>query len=149
MAATVIRTPTIEEVSGFMQDLLGLEVAPATGCEEGHYSVATYKNESGETVAYIKCDLGTGCRLGAALTQVPPPRAEEAIGESQIPGNLAENLDEIFNISVNLIAIPENERLKFAGATHGEALGEAADLESHEFCFQVERYGNCRLVISS
>lgn len=153
MSTNAIQTPEVADIAELMQGLLGLEVEPATDCPQGEYSIAEYRNESEETVAYIACDLLTGCRLGAALTQIPAPRVDEAVATGQMPENVAENLDEIFNISVNLIANPDQGRVTFGGATHGEITDEMRQkieaLESVEFGFQVERYGNCRLVISS
>lgn len=151
MPAPAIQIPKLEDVTDLMHGLLGLKVTPATDCPQGDYSVGEYRNDAGETIAYIGCDLESGCRLSAALTQIPASCIAEAVREGRMPENMSENLDEVFNISVNLIAKPDHGRVAFAGAAHGDVSAEVkegmAAFEASEYCFEIERYGKCRFVI--
>lgn len=149
---SVIQVPEVEDTAEFMQGLLGLESSPASDCPGGLHSVAEYRNENNEVLAYISCDLTSACRLGAALTQVPAGRVDEALAAGELPESLIENLDEIFNICVNLITKPDEGRVVFHGSTHGEIPAETvAAIESADekvSCFDIQRYGGCRLAVS-
>ena len=99
MSATTIQAPACSEVTELMKDLFGLNVSESSPTVHPLYSIAEYCNPDGEAVGYMACDLATSCRLGAALTQVPAGRVDEAVKDGAMPENLAENLYEVFNIS--------------------------------------------------
>ena len=114
-----------------------------------------YVNEAGEAVGFIACDLAGGCRLGAALTQIPAGRVDEAIEENVMPETLAENLSEVFNVSVNLIAPEDGSRVVLGRCAHGDTSSDYSDLhaglesaEKKVYSFEVARYGVCCFVVA-
>lgn len=154
MSTVTIQPPSVSEVTELMTDLFGLAVTEAKPPAAEIYSIAEFIDGSGSPVGHMAFDLGGGCRLGAALTQVPAGRVDEAVGEGAMPDNLAENLSEIFNICVNLIVPADGARVVLGKVAHGPssenfaALKERLDAGSPaEFGFNVTRYGACRLLI--
>lgn len=154
MSATTIQAPACSEVTELMKDLFGLNVSESSPTVHPLYSIAEYCNPDGEAVGYMACDLATGCRLGAALTQVPAGRVDEAVKDGAMPENLAENLYEVFNISVNLIA-PEGVRLVLNRVaqinqtdTYNELKEKLEAAQSTQYGFDVARYGVCCLTIA-
>ena len=121
MSVSAIHAPSLDDVVDLMHGLFALEVKPFAKTTEAIYSIAEYANKAGEVVGYIGCDLAGGCRLGAALTQVPAGRVAEAVAEGAIPESLVENLNEVFNISVNLIVPADGSRVVFKRAVHGSS----------------------------
>ncbi len=156
MSAITIEAPSAKDVNDLMQGLFGLDVKKVDVPDAEIHSIAEYVDDDGNAVGFLAFDLAGGCRLGAALTQVPAGRVDEAIAESAIPENLAENLDEVFNISVNLITPEEGGRMVLGRSAHGasaehhaaliEALGQR---EQTKYGFDVTRYGVCSLTIGS
>ncbi len=147
--------PTAGEVAELMHGLFGTEVKSVTPPDDTVYSIAEYVNDSGNAVGFIGCDLAGGCRLGAALTMVPAGRVDEAVKDGQIPEALAENLDEIFNICVNLVAPAGSSRAVLKGVSHGRTTAGFAEAESGlnaaadsvTIGIDVQRYGACKVTI--
>ncbi len=148
-AATV---PNASEIHDLMSSLFGLDVTSADAADQDIHVIAEYVDDAGTPVAWIGCDLAGACRMGAALTQVPAGRVDEAVADGRIPDTLAENLDEIFNISVNLVARPDSHTVFHRSVKRGqdadfdavlEAFGNA---ERTEAGFEIARYGTCRFV---
>lgn len=154
--STVQTLPSSSEVAELMHGLFGSEVKSVTASDASVNSIAEYVNDNGNTVGYIGCDLAGGCRLGAALTMVPAGRVDEAVAEGQIPEALAENLDEIFNICVNLVAPAGGEHAVLQSVAHGAASTDFAQAEaglnaaadSVTLAIDVQRYGVCELTIA-
>ena len=94
---------TKDQVVQLLSDLYGLDVSEIEPSTPRIYSIAEYLNEESKAVGYIACDLETGCRLGAALTQIPAGRVEEAVKDGAMPDSIMENLHEVLNICVNLL----------------------------------------------
>ena len=155
MSTTAIQAPKANDVTKMMHDLLGLDVTAAKPDAADIYSIAEYVDEAGAVVGYIASDLAGGCRLGAALTQVPVGRVDEAVKDGEMPESLAENLSEIFNVSVNLLAASEGSRIVLGRAAHGSSAEHFEELNTKldsltktDFGFEVARYGVCRLVVA-
>lgn len=154
--SAVYTLPSGAEVAELMHGLFGSAVTSVTPPEASVHSIAEYVNDSGSVVGYIGCDLAGGCRLGAALTMVPAGRVDEAVKERQVPDTLSENLDEIFNICVNLIASPDCGRVVLKRVLHGESSSDFAAAESGLSAaadtvtvgIDIPRYGVCRMVIA-
>ena len=155
MSVCSVQAPAFEEVAELMGGLFDLEIKSSSPITSDVYSIAEYTNEAGAVVGYVACDLAGGCRLGAALTQVPAGRADEAIKEGVIPDSLAENLNEVLNISVNLIVPDDGSRLVLNRTVHGANAGDFAAMKEgidsrtqSEFCFEIARYGACRMIVA-
>lgn len=151
MTTASLQAPAASEVHDLMNGLFGLQIKEIPAQTADVFSIAEYVDESGAPVAYLASDLASGCRLGAALTQVPAGRVDEAVNEGAIPDNLAENLYEVFNISVNLVT-PEGTRIVLGRVVHGPASDGFAELKEKleaasrtEYGFDVTRYGACTL----
>ncbi|MEZ6132890.1 MAG: hypothetical protein R3C59_29830 [Planctomycetaceae bacterium] len=146
---------TAQNVIELMHGLLGLDVVAAPAADFETTSIAEYVDEDGAVAGYISCDLATSCRLGAALTQVPAGRADEAMKEGAIPENLSENMDEIFNISVNLITSRDGRRIRLGQIVHCReddtltaARAAMVNLRDELVSFNVARYGLCRMRVT-
>lgn len=153
--SALIEHPQPTEVMEFVNGLLGLAVTESNESGSPANSVAEYVNANGDAVGYVTVDLAGGCRLGAALTQIPAGRVDEAISEGAIPDSLAENLDEVFNICVNLIHSANEERVVLGRSYHGEAANDVIstvaavdDAEKAQYVIDVARYGACTLTIA-
>ena len=156
MSTVTIEAPSEKDVLELMGGMFGLDVTPAADDGSEIHSVAEYVNDAGEAVGFMAFDLAGGCRVGAALTQVPAGRVDEAVSEGTIPENLAENVDEIFNIAVNLIAPEDGSRIVLGRSAHGPkaehhaALMEALGTKQQtKLCFDIARYGVCQLTIGN
>src|SRR6056297_2122539 len=108
MTTTLTRPPTDADVAHLMHSLFGLQVtaAPVKSGSLPFGAIAEYVDTQGQVAGYIACDLGSACRIAAALTHIPPTRVAEAVLDGSIPATLLENLTEIMNISVNLLKAP-------------------------------------------
>ena len=82
---STISIPPATEVSELISGLLGLDTSECAAQDAAPFSIAEFVNEAGEPVGYIACDLAGGCRLGAALTQIPAGRVDEAITHAAGP----------------------------------------------------------------
>ena len=151
---STVTLPEHSEVIELMNGLFGLDIQAAAHTDADVHVIAEYVDDSGTPVAWIGCDLAGACRMGAALTQVPAGRVDEAVSDGQIPESLAENLDEIFNISVNLIAAGSGHTVFLRSVTRGADAEFDATCEAMKGCsgldidFDIARYGVCRLVIA-
>lgn len=142
-----------EEATSFFTGLFGLkvtaEVDPSVDVDAVG-ALATYVNDEGEVKGRILCDLQGAAILGAALTQIPMGRVEDAVKEGSLPENLQENLSEVFNISVNLLPGHVSQRLVLQNAGFNadcEGVDEAK-AEGTALKLDVQRYGQCVLKIS-
>lgn len=152
---TSATTPELSQVTDLMRDLVGLNVQPASGGDTSLHLIAEYVDDGGNPVTRIACDLASGCRMGAALTQVPAGCVKEAVADGAVPANLAENLDEIFNILVNLVATDDTHMVFHRSVQRGTdeefdvALDAVGESSATEYQFDIDRYGVCRMVIAS
>ncbi len=153
--SVLVEHPQPVTVMEFVNGLLGLAVTESKEPPSPANSVAEYVDANGSLVGYVTVDLAGGCRLGAALTQIPAGRVDEAIGEGIIPDSLSENLDEVFNICVNLIHAADGERMVLGHSLHGadatEAIAKVAavdDEDKAEYVIDIARYGACTLTIA-
>lgn len=135
-----------------MRGLFGLDITDKAAVDSEPYSIAEYVDEAGDVAGYLSCDLASGCRLAAALTQIPAGRVDEAIGDGAIDDNLAENLNEVFNISVALLAPADGSRVVLKRVLHGsgsegfsEAVAALNGRDRTDYSFEVARYGDCHL----
>ncbi|MCA9058697.1 MAG: hypothetical protein KDA85_09365 [Planctomycetaceae bacterium] len=154
MTAT-IQMPAQADVVELINDLLGLDTQAKPAQAAEICSIAEYVDGDGAAVGYMACDLASGCRLGAALTQVPAGRVDEAIKEKAIPDMLAENLGEIFNICVNLVTPEDGTRVVLGRTAHGASSPHYAELKERldaatkvDIGMEVARYGHCTLIIA-
>ncbi|MEZ6063437.1 MAG: hypothetical protein R3C19_24075 [Planctomycetaceae bacterium] len=155
MTTITIKTPTAEKVTALVHGLLGLDVKPAPSEAGEVCSIAEYVDQDGTAVGYCACDLASACRLAAALTQIPAGRVDEAIKDGVLPESFAENLDEIFNICVNLVVPSDGSRVVLGRTAHGPASEHFAELKAahdsgtrKDFGFEVARYGRCHFDVS-
>lgn len=148
-------SPSAAEVHSLLHGLFGLNVTETDVAMEEPFVLAEYADETDVVVGYMACDLATGGRLGAALTQVPAGRVDEVVREKALPESLSENLFEVFNICVNLVAPLDGRRLVLrricsVGDPDFDAVKSALDeRQSTSFGFSLARYGECCLTISS
>ncbi|HBE71179.1 MAG TPA: hypothetical protein DDW52_23785 [Planctomycetaceae bacterium] len=138
------------EVSELFHSLFGLAVSAADVSPEVRYSIAEYIDPDGAIAGYLSCDLSSGCRLAAALTQIPAGRAAEAMEEGEMPDGLSENLDEVFNICAQLLVPAGGSRVTLSRTAHGKQLVGCKELSDSglvttEIGLDVERYGLCSL----
>ena len=154
MSTVTVAPPTNKDVTDLVHGLLGVDVKEAAASDDAIYSIASFKKEDGEIVGYLACDLGTGCRLGAGLTCIPPNAAEDAVKSGEIPENLSQNMDEIFNICVNLLHVADSQRIVLDEVVHGSGAESFATHqqaieggETHTFGFEVARYGLCKMIV--
>lgn len=155
MSAVSASPPAVSDVVRLVRGLFALGVSEKEVAERPCCSIAEYVNDAGEVAGHIACDLETGCRLAAALTQIPAGRVDEAIGEGSLSENLRENLDEIFNICVNLLTSGDGGRLVLNRVVHGTEHPDIADVQSAlspqqkiRCGFTLDRYGDCCLCVS-
>ena len=88
--------------------------------------VATFGNEEGQLCYAMECELPVANSIGAALTMIPAGGAEDATAEGTVPGNIADNLGEVFNICSSSFAKLEHGRIVFKKAwLPGEEFDEA------------------------
>ena len=155
MSTPTVVLPSAKDVTELIHGLLGADVKEVPAPDAELYSIAEFRNDNGETVGYLACDLATGCRLAAGLTCIPPNAADDAASSGTIPDNLAQNLDEIFNICVNLIRGDGTQHVALHEVVHGS---DADSFAAHQhaietgetqvFGFEIERYGIGRLTVS-
>lgn len=151
---TTVTLPAITEVVQMMNDLFDLETKEAQLPASEIFSIAEFVDEAGEIVGFMACDLATGCRMGCALTQIPAGRVDEAVKDAELPESIAENLSEIFNINVNLIAASAGSRVVLGRVAHASDAALFAELNEQlqsrtktDFGFEIARYGACNLSI--
>jgi len=146
-------TNLAEEAGTFFTGLFGLKVT-ATVDDSVVISdvggVATYTNDTGEVRGRILADLRGAAILGAALTQIPMGRVDDACKTGQLPDNLQENLSEVLNISVNLLPGHFSQRLVLKAVDFQPADDEieAAKTAAIGLKLDVQRYGQCLLLVS-
>ena len=152
--SSTLHAPSPTEVGEFLSNLFGLQIK---GTEAGGVDpssvrgFAAYCDDGGSLRAAIFCDIHCAAKLGAALTQIPIGGVEDAINDDSLPGNIAENLGEVFNIGVNIFHESNAPRLVMSSVATG---AEAASAYSSQVadgtavsCFELEiqRYGKGRL----
>jgi len=93
-----------ENVTSLFKMLLGANAdawpAKVAGCPAPRV-VATYVSATGEVLHALAISLAAANGAGAALTRIPPARADEGTKSGTVPDGIRENLQEIFNICVN------------------------------------------------
>ena len=154
MTATY-QLPAGKAVAEFLGDLYGLSV---TAVDSGDAdatlaAIGEYVNDDGEVRGYVACDLNAAAKLGAALTQVPMGAVEDAVSGGSLPENLAENLFEVLNISVNLFEGSDSARIVFhrlvTDSSEVDQLNEKVSAcEKVVTTIDIQRYGNGNLVIA-
>jgi hypothetical protein len=155
MTATY-QLPGGEVVAEFLGDLYGLTVtaADAATADVAISAVGVYVNEAGEVRGYVACDLPAAVKLGASLTQVPMGGVEDAIASGGVSENLAENLFEVLNISVNLFEGRDSARIVFDRLATDEAeVGPLTEQLKAGDCvaytLNIQRYGDGKIVIAT
>jgi hypothetical protein len=113
--------PPLPTVETFLSDLLGRQVAVSTerSFEPGPstpVSVAAFKTSEGELTAICIFDLNMANFAGASFSMIPAGMAKNHVKSKQVPENIQENLDEIFNISARLFDSPDIPEVHFSGA---------------------------------
>jgi hypothetical protein len=109
--------PVPLEVREMLEGLLGREVTvnsapplipgPSVPC-----SVGVYVDDSLRIRAVCVLDLELSARAGAALGLVSPAASQAAIDDRVLDTNLAENLEEVFNIGISLFNVAGAEHLR-------------------------------------
>lgn len=153
MSATDSTSVCYADIASLLHGLFGLEISEIPAVESEIHSIAEFVDETGSSCAYLACDLATSCRLGAALTQIPAGRVDESVRTGSLPESIAENLYEVFNISVNLVAPAHRGRLVLRRVVHQpdedfDAVRSALSaVPMHTFGFEIQRYGACSLTV--
>lgn len=114
MSQTTHKLPDVPRVSSLLSALLGkdVDVQQITGHDlAGNVIQANYCGDDGDLKRVIRCDQALANRMGASLTMIPPRWAEEAIANDELPAAHIENMNEIFNICVNLLTDASETRL--------------------------------------
>jgi hypothetical protein len=146
-------TSLAEESAEFFTGLFGLKTTASVDPSLELASVgclATYTDDGGEVRGRIVCDLQGAAILGAALTQIPMGRVTDAVKSAELPDNLRENLSEVLNISVNMLPGHVDQRLVLRDVNFQPAEDEleTAKASSTGVKLDVQRYGECRLLVS-
>ena len=154
MTATY-QLPAGKTVADFLGDLYGLSVSASDASEADftYGAIGVYVNEDGDAQGYVACDIAGGAKLGAALTQVPMGPVEDAIKDGALPENLAENLFEVLNISVNLFEGNDGSRIVFQklvtdSAEVGELREKVDACEKVVTTIDIQRYGDGKVMIA-
>ena len=148
--ATAIRVPRHHDISRFFSDLLGLKTTATTmesAATDHVYAIATFVDEHGASKAAIATDLTSAAHLGAALTQIPSGAVADALNSGNLDANLCENLQEVFNISVNLFPESNVSRLVlqstlFAAEAESTLASHLENMTAKWFSIDVQRYGS-------
>ena len=146
-------TSMADEAATFFTGLFGLKVTASVdpALELSNVGgLATYVDDAGEIRGRILCDLQGAAILGAALTQIPMGRVDDAVRSGEMPDNLQENLSEVLNIAVNLLPGHISQRLVLRDVNFqpAEADLEAAKASASGLQLDVQRYGECKLLVS-
>lgn len=151
----VASASVIDNAKELIGGLIGLELTTCESNLEEIFTLAEYVNDKGDILGYIASDLAGGCRMGSALTHIPPGRADEAIAEGQLPEGLAENFYEILNVSSNLLRPSDGSRVLVGRVTHDSTSELFAEfkagfdaLEKTDIGFEVQRYGVCQISVA-
>jgi hypothetical protein len=102
-------------LSKVLRTLLGRAVAskpgPPTPASRPRV-IATYLTDDDALVGLIICDIPLACHLGAALSLIPAPVANESIKKGRVDEVLFEHLHEVLNICVTVFVEPEGPRVR-------------------------------------
>ncbi len=154
MSTLIIRHPPVKEVIRLMKALSPQPISQAEVRDAPIHSIGEYVADDGAAAGYISCDLTGGCCLGAALTLVPFGVVKEAVNNGAIPESLSDNLDEIFNVCVNLLTPTDGRRLVLSRTVHGDS-SELEELTTQlqdrtivSYGITIQRYGDCQLSIA-
>ena len=144
--------PNSDEMAELLESLYGLNVTPVADADDEIHIIAEYKDCSGTPVAWLGCDIAGACRMGSALTQIPPGRADESASEQVIADTMQENLYEVCNICVNLFACSSDARLSFSRLltrTDREFEAAKSNVDAGESIgLDIARYGKCTLKVA-
>jgi len=148
--------PQANEVSDFLTSLYGLKIVAKGASVNSAADVsafAEYVDDEGTIRGFIGCDLAGSAKLGAALTQIPMGAVEDTLEAGTLPGNLSENLAEVFNIVVNLFPECHIHRLVLGRTVFGEAataaFAEHSETASVVFELDIQRYGTGVLLLAA
>lgn len=96
--------PGVRETIDFFSNLMGLDITgrEIPALESQVIVLADYSDENDETNHFIACDLQLAAILGACLKGFPPERVKADVSTNTLSEDLAANVAEILNISVNL-----------------------------------------------
>lgn len=147
-----------ENVTSLLKMLLGSGAdawpSKVAGCPAPRV-IATYVNPQSEVVHVLAMGLGLANGAGAALTRIPPGRAEEGTKTGTVPDGIRENLQEIFNICVNCFPAEVSGRIVlgsiyFPGDVIDPSL--AAKLDQNKVAVTLEidlgGYGRGRMILA-
>ena len=143
------QAPTAQQMEHFLTSLYGLDIkVEDTPClpPDQVYAVAEYISPGHETKAFIACDLQAAAKLGAALALVPMGAVNDSLKAKKLEENLMANLNEGFNIFVNLM--PEHFDQRFVlNEVHTENAKEIYSTQikqskTHAFKMNIQRYGD-------
>ncbi len=73
--------------------------------------IAVYATDDGSAVSLCVCNVALANYIGAGLSMLPPPAAQENAKKGTVPDNVFANLNEVFNICVNLTHCDDASRL--------------------------------------
>lgn len=149
---STIQLPNSDQMAELLESLYGLEVTPVPQADADIRVIAEYTDSDGTPVAWLGCDLVGACRMGSALTQIPPSRVEESVSEQVLADTMQENLFEVCNICVNLFVSSAGSRISFSRLLT-ESDSEFADartsVDAGEIIgLDVARYGACTLRVA-
>ncbi len=99
------KPPLPDDIAKVLADLLGRAVtakASAPLAESRAAVFALFGDKSGSLGAAVACDLAAAANLGAALSMIPPSRAQEVVRAGALDATLAENVREVFNVASGL-----------------------------------------------
>ena len=149
--------PSLEQVESLLAGLLGdvgvSQVETAVPADAEHI-VAIYTGDDGQPAGVITTDLPFANGAGAALTMIPPGTVEQANKANEVPENIYENLQEVFNICVNLFTSQGDAHLvlKQVG-TPSQPAPEEVSVEnvaaSSTFAIDIPRYGKGTLTLAT
>ncbi len=112
---TSISFTTVDEVGSLFNMLLATDATVSESKSPmdmaGPNVIAVYANDDGSAVSLCVCNVALANYIGAALSMLPPPAAQENAKKGTVPDNVFANLNEVFNICVNLTKCSDASRL--------------------------------------
>ena len=142
----------IDELTSLLEMMLGTDVA-AKAVEspmsaDSSKVVGVYAADDGTVVSACAVDITLANYIGAALSMIPPGAAQDNASAGTLPDNALDNLEEIFNVSVNLTKVSDSAHVSFRNAIRpGDEMPEdvAAILSSAtnrvDVEIEIQRYG--------
>jgi hypothetical protein len=124
-----------EKIQLILEGLLAKTVicteAERTGDAKGPDTIATFNREDGSLGAVIIGDLCFAAASAAALSMVPPARAEDVVASGSLDENLEADAHEIMEICAQVVSEISSQSCRLSGSSQAdEPEGDVAEFVS-------------------